>query len=95
MLPLRALILNSSGWLLVCTSNRMTLLTIILWHECIWLRWVALILCIVLVYLCLRILWHGCLIRRGSVVVVLLATRRVLISISWEHDIFAYHQLTP
>jgi hypothetical protein len=78
---LRTLVPNSSGWLLVCTSNGLALLSIILWHNRVWLRWVALILCVVLVYLCLRILWHSCLIRSSGVVVVFLATRRVLITL--------------
>jgi hypothetical protein len=82
MLPLLVFIIYPSCWLLIGPSGSMPRLNIIIWHELIWLWGVALILCIVLVDLSLRILWYGSLVGGGGVVVVALACRGVLITVS-------------
>jgi hypothetical protein len=73
-LPLGVIVLPNNNWLLVTTGYN----GVIVWNDIVWLRWIALVLCIVLADLGLGILRYCSLVCSSGVVVILLARRRVL-----------------
>jgi hypothetical protein len=58
-------------------------LCIVVWDYLVRLWWVALILCVILVDLCLSVLWDCCLIGGSGVIVIALSTTgRILLIVS-------------
>lgn len=81
-LPLLVVVFCCRSGLLIYTSRSVIRLNIILWQDLIGLWRVALVLCIVLVNLSLRVLWYRCLVGGGGICVIALTGGRVLISVS-------------
>jgi hypothetical protein len=83
-LPLGVVVLWSNYGSLITTGND----RIILRNNIVRLRWIALILCIILVDLGLRILGHCSLVRSCGVIVVPLARRGILNTVNTlKHEI--------
>lgn len=68
----------SGRCLLVPRRDRLSWLGVVIRNDLVWLRWIDLILCIILIDLCLGILRYCLLVCSSSIIIIPLARRGIL-----------------